>query len=385
MSAETTNKCAPKQKHSLQNDYNIARSTNAQINALERTQSVPVVNSRPLRVGLDISNVCNASCIFCSAKNGRLAKNDPDAFRKPEWLDHFTPILPFLDKVILSSYEALINPHIEDFILKLRETYTPFNVFTNGKALTAEMSEFLLRNGLTTMNCSFHSPHPATYEGIMKGLSFDEVFSNLIKLKLLARKYNPAFELTMVFCAMKRNIKQLVDYVDLAHRVGAKSIQVNYLLVTDNERKMEGESIFFCQETYNQYVYAATLKAQKLGIFLNHQPYFLPESEKNKPSPCYRPWEHLIVSKNGDITVCCGGAGILGNIFEDDFYSVWNNKTLQMFRRKVNSDNPPPACQKCSRGRENPNDIAHHIKYLKGLPDDERAQRSKEMIAEYGE
>lgn len=385
MQASQETKHPSKHQARSKSDYDIARNMNAQINALERTQSVAVVNSRPLRVGLDISNVCNASCIFCSAKNGRLAKNDPDAFRTPDWLDHFEPILPFLNKVILSSYEALINPYIDQFILKLRESYTPFNVFTNGKALTAEMSEFLLRNGLASMNCSFHSPKPSTYEGIMKGLSFDEVFSNLVKLKYLANKYNPAFELTMVFCAMRRNITQLVDYVDLAHRVGAKAIQVNYLNATDDKRNMEGETVFFCKETYNKYVYAASLKAQKLGIFLNHQPYFLPSNEKTDPGPCYRPWEHLIVTKEGNITVCCGGTGTLGNIFEKDFYSVWNGKKLQAFRKMVNSDNPPIQCRQCSRGREDPNNIIHHIKYLKNMSKEQREQRISELMAEFGE
>jgi len=191
-------------------------------------------------------------------------------------------------------------------------------LFGKGKALTPEMSEFVLRNGLHSIHCSFHSPSPGTYESIMHGLSFDKVLGNLMRLKILARKYNPNFQLVMVFCAMRRDIEQLLDYVDLAHRVGARTIQVNYLLVTKEKHKLDKESMFFNQDLYDSYVHAAKLKAFKLGIHLKHQPLFQTFQPSVETSPCYRPWEHLIVSQEGEASICCGGAGSLGNIFKKD-------------------------------------------------------------------
>lgn len=363
--------------------FDLARSLNRQINEFERTQGHAVVNSRPLRLGFDISSACNANCIFCLAEKGRLAKKDPDAFRPPQWLDHFEPLLPFIDLGIFSSYEALLNPQFDQFVNKMHAYHTPFQIFTNGKELTAEMSEFILRKGLHSLFCSFHSPTPQVYESIMRGLSFDETLTNLMQLKLLARRHNPAFGLTLVFCAMRRNIEQLIDYVDLAQRVGARTIQVNYLLVTNPKHGLEKESMFFNQALYDDYVLAAKVKAARLGIPLNHQPLFCTGQVASK-TPCYRPWEHLNVSKEGDVTICCGGAGQLGNIFRDDFFKVWNSKPFRAFRQTVNSDNPPAQCKKCSRGKENPLDITTHITYLRSMPAQAREERIRELTALHG-
>ncbi|MGL1862737.1 MAG: radical SAM protein [Pseudodesulfovibrio sp.] len=335
-------------------------------------------------MGFDISNVCNANCIFCLAEGGRRQQKDINAFREPEWLDNFEALLPFINMGILSSYEALMNPNFEQFVDKMRQFYTPICLFTNGKALTPETSEYLLRNGLNTLHCSFHAAQPKVYESIMRGCSFDHVLGNLMQLKHLARKHNPNFTLTMVFCAMRRNIEQLLDYVDLAHRVGARKIQVNYLMVTNPSHKLEKESMFFCQDTYDSYVHTAKMKAAKLGIQLLHQPLFQTYQPEQDLGPCYRPWEHVNVNQNGDATVCCGGASALGNVFEEDFFKVWNSKPLRVFRETVNSGNPPAACKKCTRGRENPKEITTHITYLRNMDKDAREERIQELMAAYG-
>lgn len=82
------------------------RETNRQMNALESRNGFPVCASRPLRLGFDISSVCNVKYIFCLAESGRRLRSDPDSFRSPDWLDHFEPLLPFIGLGIFSSYEA---------------------------------------------------------------------------------------------------------------------------------------------------------------------------------------------------------------------------------------------------------------------------------------
>lgn len=366
--------------------FDVARMLNTMFNTIECKKGNTVLNSRPLKLGLDISDACNANCIFCLAHTGRKGKTNPDAFRSPDWLDNFNGLLPFISLGIFSSFEALLNPNFPEFVDKLHKFHTPFQIFTNGKALNKDIAEYILRKGLDSIHCSFHSPNPKTYESIMRGLSFDETMQNLMQFKLIARKYNPECTLVMVFCAMRRNIHQLLEYVDLAHRVGAKFIQVNYLLVTTPAHEFEGETMFFNQTDYDDYVLDAKLKALKLGITLQHQPTFFgyqPINEEDMP-PCYKPWQGMNVSKDGDVTICCGGSGAFGNIFKQDFFEVWNSRPFRKFRELVNSPTPPSNCLKCSRGRENPHAIENHITYLKGLPEEERQVRSEELFKEYG-
>jgi len=346
-------------------ESSLLRSLNREVNTLEREQSLPVIGSRPLSLGFDISNVCNCKCIFCLAESGRKRHSEPDAFRTPDWLDHFEPLLPFINLGIFSSFEAVLNPHFDEFVMRLYRYRTPFEVFTNGKAVTPELSEYMLERGLQSMHCSVHGAKPKTYEAIMQGNTFSKTLENLMALKHHASKINPNFTLILVFCAMRRNIGELMDYVDLARRVGARVIQVNYLLVTKENSGLDQEAMCFHPLMYDKVVSMARQKAAGMGIILNHQPLFTTYQSNHTIEPCYRPWSHLNVSSTGSIQVCCGGSPVVGNMFDSDFFNLWNNEHFQQFRSTVNGSHPPAACKVCSRGRENPWHIGAHLTYMK--------------------
>lgn len=346
-------------------ESSLLRSLNTQINALEREQLLPVIGSRPLTLGFDISSACNCNCIFCLAENGRKRSSDPTAFRDPEWLDNFESLLPFINLGIFSSYEAVLNPRFDEFVLRLNRYRTPFQVFTNGKAVTPELSQFMLAHGLQSMHCSVHGARPATYEDIMRGNRFSQTLENLLALKHQAARLNPNFTLVLVFCAMRRNIGELMDYVDLARRVGARVIQVNYLLVTKEDSGLDGEAMCFHPLLYDKVVSAAKEKAASLGIVLNHQPIFSAH-QPGQAEPCHKPWSNLSVMGDGKVNVCCGGSPVAGNMFGADFFSLWNGEKFRQFRSTVNSPHPPAACKTCSRGRENPWYVGAHLTYMNG-------------------
>jgi len=317
----------------------------------------------PPDLGFDISSACNCKCIFCLADAGRKRHSDPEAFRQPEWLDNFESLLPFINLGIFSSYEAVLNPRFDEFVLRLNRYRTPFQVFTNGKAVTPELSQFMLSHGLQSMHCSVHGAKPNTYEAIMQGNRFSQTLENLMFLKHHAAKLNPEFSLVLVFCAMRRNIGELMDYVDLAWRVGARAIQVNYLLVIKEDSGLDEEAMCFHPLIYDKMVCAAKEKAARLGIALNHQPFFS-TYQSGSSQPCYKPWSNLSVRGDGEINVCCGGSPVVGNMFGADFFTLWNSEKFQSFRRTVNGPTPPAACKSCSRGRENPWHISSHLTYM---------------------
>lgn len=360
------------------NESQLLRSLNTQINKIEREQNLPVLSSRPLTLGFDISSACNCDCIFCLAESGRKLSRDPGAFREPEWLDHFETLLPFINLGIFSSFEALLNPKFEEFVMRLHRYRTPFQVFTNGKALSPGLSEFMLTHGMASMHCSVHGATPAMYEDIMRGNKFSHILENLVTLKHLAARHNPAFTLVLVFCAMRRNIGELLNYVDLARRVGARCIQVNYLLVVRENTGLEREAMCFHPLIYDKVVEAAVAKAAEHRIIMHYQPLFY-RYQPDKVGPCYKPWSLLNVKADGYVQVCCGGTPIVGNLFQSDFFTLWNGEAFRKFRRVVNSGNPPSACRKCTRGRENPWDVGTHLTYMHGWDQERIAARLAEL------
>lgn len=360
--------------------FKAARQINAQLNLTESRNNLPIVNSRPLRLGLDISSVCNIRCIFCLAEGGRKKPSDPDAFRKPDYLDPFEPLFPFLKHAIFSSFEAILNPWLDQFVERLWEYRTPIQLFSNGRDLRPELSEYLLRHGMYLLWCSFHGAEKKTYDSIMKGSDYHTVLSNLMHMKLFSRKHKLDYKLVMVFCAMRRNIEELPRYIDLAHRVGAQEVQVNYLLVTRPGTGLEKEAMCFYPELYDRMVLESKMKAARLGINLMHQRLFSEGLKQAEFGPCYRPWEHLNVNQTGNASICCGGCGSMGNMFEQGFPRLWNSLKLREFRARVNSDDPPTACRNCTRGRENPWDIVRHITYLSSCKGEERRKTVAELL-----
>lgn len=69
---------------------------------------------------------------------------------------------------------------------------------------------------------------------------------------------------------------------------------------------------------------------------------------------CAKPWTDLNnFTVDGRMDVCCIATGssqeayALGNIFHDDFQSIWNGERMREFRRTVNGTNKLPPCARC--------------------------------------
>lgn len=62
---------------------------------------------------------------------------------------------------------------------------------------------------------------------------------------------------------------------------------------------------------------------------------------------CRDPWDFLFVDVHGNIRVCCTSHRIMGNLFQDDVLTIWNNEAYQEFRRKMVSADIPEECKTC--------------------------------------
>ncbi len=356
----------------------LARRANLELNCFESLSGQPVALSRPLRLCFDVSSVCNCSCIFCLAKEARKKPSDQDAFRPASWMDQLTHLLPFIEKGVFCDFESLLNPEFNAMAETLRQYHTPFEVRTNGMALTPETSAFLLRNGLVRLVCSVHGARKDTAESIMRGSDFGQIVANLQAFSRLRDRISPQTELTLTFIAMRRNVEQLPEYVKMARRLGAQSVAVHYMMVTRPGTGLEEESVYFHQELYDRCLSQARRVARTLGMKLGSPPLFGRYAPGAVKTACYNPWQMLYMGRTGAVAVCCnGGNEIVGNVFEEDFFKVWNSKKMQAFRRAVNSPNPPAVCRRCTEAQGSPHDIRKHLSYLLGTGPEELVEHIK--------
>jgi len=76
--------------------------------------------------------------------------------------------------------------------------------------------------------------------------------------------------------------------------------------------------------------------------------------EKNEYETCYEPYQRLFIFNNGNVAPCCsmfGGNLIVGNIYNDSIYNIWNNDKMKRIRQTIkNKETLPKPCKKCKIG-----------------------------------
>ena len=105
------------------------------------------------KVYLEITNVCNLNCTFCSKSK-----------RPPLFMDMelFKTILTKLEGHTKHLYfhvlgEPLLHPKLSEFIQISHEKGYQVNITTNGTLLQETIYEKLLKDGLRQVNISLHS------------------------------------------------------------------------------------------------------------------------------------------------------------------------------------------------------------------------------------
>ena len=67
---------------------------------------------------------------------------------------------------------------------------------------------------------------------------------------------------------------------------------------------------------------------------------------------CPQPYRRLMITCDGNVLPCCSYYGldlIMGNIYKDSVYNIWNGKKIKELRLKVNGlkEEQPASCRKC--------------------------------------
>ena len=68
---------------------------------------------------------------------------------------------------------------------------------------------------------------------------------------------------------------------------------------------------------------------------------------------CEEPFQRLLIQNNGNVVPCCsffGGELVVGNIYKNSIYEIWNNEKMKKLRLSFSSNNSILkyySCQKC--------------------------------------
>ncbi|HEY48844.1 MAG TPA: radical SAM protein [Dehalococcoidia bacterium] len=194
----------------------------------------------PKKLNIEVSSRCNLNCIMCIREVVKEETGDMTL----ETYKALLPVFPEIETVnLIGIGEPLMNENLIEMI-RLGKAHLPPNgtlsLTTNATLINRHIAEQLVSSGIDDVVISIDGATAETFNAIRKGATLDEVLRgiqllNEAKKKLESQTPRLGFE----FVAMKRNVAELPQLVDLAAQHGISFIIVTNLLPHTEEMNQQ--------------------------------------------------------------------------------------------------------------------------------------------------
>ena len=206
------------------------------------------------------------------------------------------------------------------------------------------------------------SARAGTFEAIRDGADFAKVVANLAGLVAAKRAAGGDKPwIRVVFVAMRRNVAELPELVELMGRVGVQEVRVQNLAHDFADTPDDGPYREIRDYTAAEALWTGADRAASAAAFGRARTLAdaaglelrLPHLSGTPGSRCTWPWDAAYVTSAGIVQPCCMVMGddrvALGNLHEATFPTIWAGPAYQEFRaRLADDDNPPEVCRGCS-------------------------------------
>lgn len=307
--------------HTVRKHATPKRMANLITNEMEFRMKKPVLRSLPYAAKIEASAFCHLKCAWCSFGTGEGGTHTRDMIMP---LDKFKHLIDSLsDSLMIVSLsrvgEALLHPELTKMIAYCAEKNigTEFPTTFSVKMDEGRIEE-LVTGGLDHLIVSIDGTTQDVYETYRKGASLDRVLKNvsmLVKAKEGLRSKDPLLEFK--FIIFDHNRHQLKDAEKLAGDMGFDRFSTVLDNSSDRTMKHMGD---------------------------------VRKSRLSKKKACYWLWNTVIVAWDGTVYPCCNREVVMGNAFETDPRTLWNNDMFVKMRRFFKThelDDDTRTCFRC--------------------------------------
>ncbi|MDQ0202465.1 radical SAM/SPASM domain-containing protein [Pectinatus haikarae] len=359
-----------------------------------------VVNSYPIEVTLESTKKCNLSCVMCSYNHWDTTNNTADFDFDMSYSEYVKPIIASADLIALQLWgEPLMSKSLFpllDLIKSVNASEQDVRFVTNGTLLSDRNISKLLDSSLTHIDISTDAATSITYRKI-RDRDFSKLTQNIKNLTTQKHSHHKKLNICLNMCAMRENINEVVDFVKLAHNLGADKCHIKPLFNRPDEDmrtvNRNNWAFYYPQQMLDYYplktremLNSAVSTAKQLGIELIYNartslsnisgekdmPYPLPVDEFkhllskeevvttsshksneiwNDALYCDLPWTTAFIETNGDVHICCLLSEVtppIGNIKNNSFMEIWNAPVLQEIRKCCANNTVHPLCKQAS-------------------------------------
>lgn len=311
----------------------------------------PQFYGMPKQLEMEITTTCAKQCIHCEHTYWS-KESQPIKQMTYEQVIGVLEQFPGLRWASLvgegSSFE---HKEMKRFITYLRERNIMSYVPDHMCDYDDDLIEHIVENDMDGIVLSFDAGSKETYEAVKVGCSYEQTIKNIKKvLAAKKRKGTPFPEIMFAYIAMKNNVQEIPDFVDIMGSIGTRKefgagsrIGIIRLLAFKQILDMQLEDIpqDIIDETYR--------RAARYGMLVNFTGTNVRE-ELADPSCCMA-WMEPYIMMNGFVSQCCAvfisnnrdfiRDHAHGNVLEENFRDIWNNESYKTLRYTINNPGKP--------------------------------------------
>jgi radical SAM protein with 4Fe4S-binding SPASM domain len=296
----------------------------------------------PFSIGIEPANRCNLHCPECPAGMDILDREkgymDPELFRTI--IDRLHRYLFYLN--LHFQGEPFLHPEFTGFIRYAKSKGIYVSTSTNGHFLTPEMAAATVDSGLDRLIISLDGTDPETYEKYRVGGDYRKVTEGIRELVSRKKETGSAKpKIILQFLVLRCNEEQVGGIRLLGKELEVDKVELKTAQLGDFR---QGNPLMPLNPKYSRY--------RKVRESPAAEPRF--EIRNRLPDHCFRMWSSCVITWNGQVVPCCfdKSAGLgMGNLMEEDFGSIWKNKSYHDLRQKILSSRKKiDICTNCTEG-----------------------------------
>lgn len=262
--------------------------------------------SFPQNVHVEVTNHCNLACPMCVFYKQKRTKGFMD-FNLFEKIIHQCKGRRPLEKMALMGLgEPFLHPELIP-MSRYAKSQGIYHIFTSTNATLLgerESKAIVSQPGFDLLIMSLDGATKSTYENIRRGADFDKVLINILTFLNIRR------------CLKKKRPRLVLEFLSMKENYQEKDIFVKFW-----KDKLDNQDIILFRDV-------DTFGGQVPDHRLSSQ---IP---RRKRKACLQLWRDLIISWDGDVSVCCKDVNYIlkvGNINESSLEDIWvNNKWKQL-------------------------------------------------------
>lgn len=317
----------------------------------------------PDQLHIEISNICDLDCEYCSLK----AMIKPKITMNIETFNTLRPYLRWASFVTLSGLaEPLLNRHLIEFIkvIKRESPECTVSLITNAMLLTERMGSDLIEAGLDHLEFSIDGTDAGLVEGIRKGTDLQKLMNHVRKFaeQRDSAKKRPGFGAAMVL--QKKNYHELPKVVEFVSEVGVDVLWVNNVEPYTEELV---QSILWDDDIPDD---LPSVIETTIEMARNKNISLMMAGFSFAATPSCKEVKKPLILANGEVAPCAALAyervryfgingnrvikrkvtlekKIFGNVKDTPLLKIWRDKEYRKFRDDVLSGRFPSNCQDC--------------------------------------